>query len=108
MVSAVDGNPAICSNSSNDSDAMNDPQNGANWAPSRAIDPEVIRWLCAQATVLGRGLNSPIDVYAAKISGILDLSGAVIPCPLRFRRCVFVDEIWLKAAKIPSLILSGC
>jgi hypothetical protein len=108
MVSAVDGNPAICSNSSNDSDAMNDPQNGANWAPSRTIDPEVIRWLCAQATALGRGLNSPIDVYAAKISGILDLSGAVIPCPLRFRRCVFVDEIWLKAAKIPSLILSGC
>jgi hypothetical protein len=107
MISAVDGNAAICSNSSSDFDAMNDPRNGANWGPPRTIDPEVIRWLCAQATTLGRSPNSPIDVYAAKISGVLDLSGAVIPCPLSFRRCAFVDEIWLKNAKVPSLILTG-
>ncbi len=104
VISAVDGQPAICGNSSNDSD---DPQNGANWGPSRTIDPEVIRWLCLQAAALGRSPNSPIDVYAAKISGVLDLSGAVIPCPLSFRHCFFVDEIWLKNAKVPSLILTG-
>jgi len=108
MISAVDGKAAICNNSSSESDAMNDPQNGANWGPSRTIDPKVISWLCAQAATLGRSPNSPIDVYAAKISGVLDLSGAVIPCPLSFRRCVFVDEIWLKNAKVPSLILTGC
>jgi hypothetical protein len=107
VISAVDGQPAICGNSSKDSDVMNDPQNGANWDASRTIDPRVIRWLCAQATALGRSPNSPIDVYAAKISGVLDLSGAVIPCPLSFRRCVFLDEIWLKNAKVPSLILTG-
>jgi hypothetical protein len=68
VISAVDGQPAICNNSPNDSD---DPQNGANWGTSRTIDPEVIRWLCAQATALARSPNSPIDVYAAKISGVL-------------------------------------
>jgi len=104
VISAVDGQPAICNNSPNDSD---DPQNGANWGTSRTIDPEVIRWLCVQAAAIGRSPNSPIDVYAAKISGVLDLSGAVIPCPLSFRRCFFVDEIWLKNAKVPSLILTG-
>jgi len=104
VISAVDGQPAICNNSPNDSD---DPQNGVNWGPSRTIDPEVIRWLCRQAAALGRSPNSPIDVYAAKISGVLDLSGAVIPCPLSFRCCFFQDEIWLKNAKVPSLILSG-
>jgi hypothetical protein len=107
VIGAVQGQAAICGNSSNDSDLMNDPQNGANWGPSRTIDPEVIRWLCLQAAALGRSPNSPIDVYAAKISDILDLSGAVIPCPLSFRRCFFVDEIWLKNAKVPSLILTG-
>ena len=107
VISAVDGQPAICGNSYDDSDVMNDPQNGANWGPSRTIDPEVIRWLCIQADALGRSPNNPIDVYAAKISGVLNLSGAVMPCPLSFRRCIFVDEIWLKNAKVPSLILTG-
>lgn len=104
VISAVDGQPAICNNSPNDSD---DPQSGANWGTSRTIDPEVIRWLCLQSAAIGRSPNSPIDVYAAKISGVLDLSGAVIPCPLSFRRCFFVDEIWFKNAKVPSLILTG-
>ena len=107
MLSAVNGEAAICSNSSNDSDAMNDPRNGASWESSRTIQSSVIHWLCTQAGVFGRGSHSGIYIYAAKISGVLNLSYAVIPYPLIFERCAFMDEISLKNARVPSLILTG-
>lgn len=107
MLCAVNGEAAICSNSSKDSDAMNDPRNGASWESSRTIRSSVIRWLCTQAGMFGRGSHSGIYIYAAKISGVLNLSYAVIPCPLLFERCAFMDEISLKNARVPSLILTG-
>ncbi len=107
MLSAVNGEAAICSNSSNDSDAANDPRNGADWGISRTIRSSVVHWLCTQAETSGRGAHSGIYVYGAKISGVLNLSYAVIPCPLIFERCVFMDEISLKNARVPSLILTG-
>jgi hypothetical protein len=107
MLVAVGGEAAVCGDSSNDGDEKNSPQDSAGWGPSRIIRSSVIHWLCAQATTLGRTSNDSIYVYGARISGVLDLSYAVIPCPLIFERCVFSGEISLKNAKVPSLILTG-
>ncbi len=107
MLVAVNGEAAVCGNSPDDSDELNSPQDSADWGPSRTIRSSVIHWLCTQAGTLRRASNDGIYVYGAKISGVLNLSYAVIPCPLIFERCAFTDEISLKNSKVPSLILTG-
>jgi hypothetical protein len=107
MLGAVNGEAAVCGDSVDDDDPSNAPRFSENWAPSRTIRSSVIHWLCVQAGASGRTSNEGIYVYAAKIAGILNLSYAVIPCPLIFERCVFTGEISLKNAKVPSLILTG-
>jgi hypothetical protein len=104
MLTAGNGERAVCSDSFDPLDELNNPQFGANWDQSRTIRASVIHWLCAQAATLGRSPNSPIDVYAAKISGVLDLSGAAIPCPLSVARHVHavgkafnVASSWMKS-----------
>lgn len=107
MLTAVGGKCAVCSNNSNDSEPLNDPRNGAKWDSSRTIRSDVIEWLCKQGGSFGRDSSSGIWVYGAKIAGVLNLSYAVIPYPLILERCAFMDEISLKNAKVPSLILTG-
>lgn len=107
MLVAVDGQPAVCSNNTNDSDPMNDPHNSANWDTSRTIRADVIAWLCKQGGSFARSSSSSIYIYGAKISGVLNLSYMAIAYPLLFKRCAFTEEISLKNAKVPSLILTG-
>jgi hypothetical protein len=107
MLTAVNGEAAVCGNSPNDLDELNNPHNAESWGRERTIRSSVIHWLCTQADALGRNSNSGIYVYAARISGVLNLSYTVIPCPLIFERCAFMDEISLKNARVPSLILTG-
>jgi hypothetical protein len=107
MLSAVDGQCAVCSVNADDSDTINDPQYGENWDLSRAIRSDVIEWLCKHGSSFGRSPSSSIYVYGAKVSGQLNLSYAVIVYPLLFERCVFVEDMSFKNAKVPSLILTG-
>jgi hypothetical protein len=41
------------------------------------------------------------------VTGLVDLIHADIPFPVQFRECVFTDAIWLKAARLRSLIFRG-
>ena len=107
LLAAVDGQCAVCSNNIDDSDQINDPRNAEIWDLSRTIRSDVVVWLCRQGGSLGRSSSSGIYVYGAKISGVLNLSYAVIPYPLLFERCAFTEEISLKNAQVPSLILTG-
>jgi len=48
-----------------------------------------------------------IRVFAAKISGTLDLSFVAVPFPLRLRRCRLLEDAELKYVEIPALYLHG-
>jgi len=107
ILTAIDGKCAVCRNNDNDSDPINDPRNGAKWDSSRTIRSDVLEWLCKQGGSFGKSSSSGVWVYGAKIAGVLNLSYAVIPYPLILERCAFMDDISLKNAKVPSLILTG-
>jgi len=108
MLSAVKSERAICGSDDNNSNAANNPQCCELWDKTRTIQADVIVWLCKNASLHGRSATDGIHVYGAKVEGVLDLSYADIPLPFWFERCCFVDEIWLKNARIPSFHLVGC
>ncbi len=107
MLATADGQRAVCGANDNDFDATNNPQYATTWETSRTIRSALIVWLCRTGDSFGRTSSSGIHVYGARITGLLNLSYAVIPYPLLFERCAFVEEMSLKNAEVPSLILTG-
>jgi hypothetical protein len=108
MLCAVKSIRAICGDNDDDSNPANDPQCGVLWDETRTIRADVIEWLCKNAATYSRSASDGIHVYGAKVVGILDFSYESPHLPLVFIRCAFLDEIWLKNAKILSLNLTGC
>jgi hypothetical protein len=88
-----------------DDDPNNNPRNLDNWEPKRRIRAELVGWLCtdqeARKHVHWRG----IQVYAADITGPLDLSFVNIPFPLKFRHCRLKKVINLRRAEVSELDL---
>lgn len=104
---APKGEYAVCGPTDNAKDPANDPAKADNWCPEREIRADLIRWLCtnekASKLVDPRGVR----VYAAKITGSLDLSFATVPFPLRLFLCRLTEDVDLRYVRIPSLILFG-
>jgi hypothetical protein len=104
---ATTGEPAYCGPSPDDEDPGNNPDSSDTWGPERDIRAELIRWLCvnrdAAAWIDPRGLQ----IYAARISGRLDLSFAVVRFPLLLLSCRIADAMNLRFAQIEFLDLSG-
>jgi hypothetical protein len=77
------------------------------WDVKREIRADVLRWLCldkaAEPYVDPRG----IKLYSGKISGELDLSGAVLRFPLILNRCRVPEDIKLIASELVFLDLLG-
>jgi hypothetical protein len=98
---------AVCGPNDNDADPHNDPGNANEWGESRQIRMELIRWLCVNRTT--KDLIDPkgINVYGARLIGILDLSQIKVPFPLALIRCRITHETILRAAEIPMLLLDG-
>ncbi|MGB0074736.1 MAG: hypothetical protein WBP71_17445 [Terracidiphilus sp.] len=108
VLSATKSERAVCGSDDDSSNPTNDPKGGERWDKTRTIRADVIGWLCRNAAIYGRSASDGINVYGAKVEGILDLSYTDIPIPLWFDRCYFNNEVWLKNAKIPTLTLKGC
>ncbi len=108
MLRAVKNDRVIAGSNDDNSNSANNPQGGERWDRTRTIRADVISWLCQNAATYGRPASDGIDVYGAKVEGVLDLCHTDIPIPLWFERCYFNNEVWLKNAKIPSLTFRGC
>ncbi len=88
-------------------DRENDPSKADQWGPERTIRAALLRWLCVDRRA--RELVDPkgIQVFAAKISGTLDLSFVAIPFPLLLWRCRLVEDADLSNVEIPALYFIG-
>jgi len=104
---APEGALAMCGPNDKPNDPANDPARADSWECGREIRAELIRWLCvdekASKLVDPRGIR----VYAAKITGSLDLTFATLAFPLRLTLCRLTDDADLRYAKMPSLVLFG-
>jgi hypothetical protein len=74
------GEFAVCGPNMNWDDPANDPSKAdTDWKEDRTIRAELIRWICVDSRA--KELVDPrgIQVFAAKISGPLDLSNVAVP-----------------------------
>ncbi len=104
---APDGEFAICGPNANDTDPANDPRNANDWGAERQIRMTLIRWICRDANA--RDLVDPkgIQVYGAKLIGVLDLSEVRVPFRLALIRSRVFEEMLLRAIELPLLALDG-
>jgi len=104
---APKGEFAWCGPSRRDDDPENDPSKAGQWGPERTLRAALLRWLCVDRQA--RELVDPkgLQVFAAKISGDLDLSFVAVPFPLGLGRCRLVEDADLQYVEIPALNLRG-
>jgi hypothetical protein len=101
------GEAAVCSYTSDPRDLANDPADSDNWGSERVIRAELIRWLCVDQAASNAVDRRGIRIFAAKITGKLDLSYSTVSFPLCLEQCRLTDDALLKGVKIPELILNG-
>ena len=101
------GQFAVCGPNSQDSDPANSPRNADNWGNERQIRADLIRWICRDASAKELVDPKGIQVYGAKLTGVLDLSQVRVPFPLVLVRCRVTEEMLLRAIEIPLLALDG-
>jgi hypothetical protein len=110
---APKGEFAVCGPSKNDDDPANDPAKANNkpeaggWGADREIRADLIRWLCTDPEAIKTVDPRGVRVYAAKISGGLDLSYATVPLPLLLCRCNLANSSDFQRVKLPLLDLNG-
>ena len=105
---AIAGDTAWCGPSQKNEDAHNNPSSHEEWAAGREIRAELLRWFCLNKAVENHIDPRGIRLHGAKISGELDLSGAVVRFPLVLNRCRFIADARLVSADLAFLDLSGC
>src|SRR5260370_26716673 len=107
LYSAHNGETALCGPSSSVKDPENDPAKADGWGPERVIRADLIRWLCTNQEVDTRVDVRGLRVFAAKITGTLDISYATVPFPVCLYQCRLIDDAKLTHAKIPEIVLNG-
>lgn len=105
---APQGEKATCGPNSDDKDPANDSAKADGWGSDREVRAELIRWLCVDEKASRKVDPRGVWVYAAKITGKLDLSFATVPFPLRLSRCRLIDGGDLENLTVPALYLEGC
>jgi|SRR5580698_621772 hypothetical protein len=83
---------AICGPKFDDNDPTNDPAKADGWGAEREIRADFIRWICVEQDVAAKIDPRGIQVYAAKITGKLDLSYVSVAFPIWLYRCSFCEE----------------
>jgi hypothetical protein len=101
------GHCVVCGSSVSDADRSNDPQFGEHWDPARTVRAAVLAWLCRNGEDFGRTSSSGVHLYGAKITGQFNISYEVVSYPLFFERCIFLEDMSLKNARVPTLVLTG-
>jgi len=104
---APHGNTAVCGPNQNDDDPASDPAQSDSWSSDREIHAELIRWLCVDAEAAKKVDPKGLRVYAAKVTGKLDLSFASVPFPLGLFRCRLTEDADLTSVQVPALNLAG-
>jgi hypothetical protein len=104
---APTGQFAVCGPSAEDSDPANYPRNADNWGKEREIRTELIRWICRNPSAKDFVDPKGIQVYGAKLIGVLDLSQVRALFPLALLRCRVTQEVLLRAIEIPGLSFDG-
>jgi hypothetical protein len=101
------GEWAICGLNDEYDHASNNPKIGRLWEHERRIRATLVAWLCtdqgARKYVHWRG----IQVFGARIKGLLDLPFVSVPFQLAFERCQLKDGIDLRRAEVAELDLQG-
>jgi hypothetical protein len=85
----------------------NDPAKGAEWGPQRYVRPDLIRWLCSHPQAQKLVDPQGIRLFAAKISGPLNLSHVTVPFPVRLQECFLADNLVARDATLETLDLCG-
>ncbi|HEY4360506.1 MAG TPA: hypothetical protein VGN17_06040 [Bryobacteraceae bacterium] len=83
------------------------PEHGAPWEKKREVRAGLIRWLCVNAEAAALVDPNGIQLFGARITGILKLDFVTIPFPLRLRRCRLTALTSLLGCQIPRLDLEG-
>ena len=104
---SVSGDIAWCGPSDQTRDPNNDPSSAQEWGPEREIRAEMLRWLCVEKTAENQVDPRGVRVFAAKISGLLDLNDTSVRFPIALGRCRFTHDIWLRLARLRALSLEG-
>src|SRR5258708_4748974 len=107
LKAAANGIVAICGPKLDDHDPANDPAKSSVWDSNREIRADLIRWICVNRDVAAKVDPRGICVYAAKITGGLDLSYTSVTFPLGFNLCSCGEETKFQYLKAPELDLAG-
>ena len=91
--------------SARDDDPHNDPEQAVEWDHERTIRAALIRWQCIDHTA--KCLVDPrgVQIHAARIEDVLDLSFATVSFPLQFTACLFASRVELFGAQLEALYL---
>jgi hypothetical protein len=85
-----------------------DPSKSQAWLRDREIRAGLIRWLCADTEASKRVDPKGILIFAAKITGDLDLLFVAVPFPLGLKQCSLTGDSIFTSIRIPALDLGGC
>jgi hypothetical protein len=85
----------------------NDTVGGPEWKPERDVRPDLLRWLCSRPRVQRLVDPRGIQLFAARISGPLNLSHVTVPFPVRLLQCFFVGDLMARDATFETLDLRG-
>lgn len=101
------GNVLFCGPNINEKDPENDPMRGRDWGTDREVRATLIRWLCTDQIAKAQVMPPGLQLFGAKIAGLLDLSTTSLSFALRFIRCMFTNDIFLLGTRLSDLSLSG-
>lgn len=85
-----------------------DPADADRWPDSRNVRPSLIRWLCASPEAVRQMHDNGLRLFAARLSGPLNLSFASIPFPLSFHHCNLISGINISDAEVGRLSFRHC
>ena len=104
---ATKGETACSGPNLDSSDQGNDPANAGSWGSERQIRAELIQWLCVEPEAAQRVDPRGVHVWAATVTGKLDLSFRNMGFPLSLCHCYLVNDANLTCLTIPTLSLRG-
>lgn len=107
LQAAPTGEFAVCGSIMNDTDPSNNPANADSWGKDREIRMKLIRWVCLKSSATELVDPKGLQIYAAKLIGVLDLSEMRVPFRIAFVRCSATEDILLRATEIPLLAFDG-
>jgi hypothetical protein len=108
LQASPEGKVANCGPNEELDKSSTDPSRAAEWGSEREVRAELLRWLCLHDEAVKLIDPRGIQLYGAKINGILDLSHSNVTFPLRFERCCLSCDAILEYVRIPALDLTDC